>query len=87
MMADKDTVIPLLKTAKGHIEGIIRMMEDNRYCIDISNIVFTETFSTALFNSKTFVSWLLISLFLNIEAFSLTLPSKKLVIIILYPLT
>lgn len=40
MMADKDTVIPLLKTAKGHIEGIIRMMEDNRYCIDISNQLF-----------------------------------------------
>lgn len=40
MMADKDAVIPLLKTAKGHIEGIIRMMEDNRYCIEISNQLF-----------------------------------------------
>lgn len=27
----------LLKTAKGQIEAILKMIEDNRYCIDISN--------------------------------------------------
>lgn len=26
-----------LKTAKGQIEGIMKMMDDERYCIDISN--------------------------------------------------
>lgn len=26
-----------LKTARGQIEGIIKMIEDDRYCIDISN--------------------------------------------------
>ncbi|MBC7321325.1 metal-sensing transcriptional repressor [bacterium] len=26
----------LLKTAKGQIEGVIRMIEEERYCIDIS---------------------------------------------------
>jgi len=36
---NKDTVqaIQSLKTAKGQIEGIIKMMDDGRYCIDISN--------------------------------------------------
>lgn len=40
MKADKAEVLPLLKTAKGHIEGIIRMVEDDRYCMDISNQIF-----------------------------------------------
>lgn len=29
--------INLLKTAKGQIEAVIRMTEDNRYCVDIAN--------------------------------------------------
>lgn len=37
MMADKDSAMRLLKTAKGQIEGIMKMVEDDRYCIDISN--------------------------------------------------
>lgn len=36
MQADKDKVMRLLKTARGQIEGIIRMVEEDRYCIDIS---------------------------------------------------
>ncbi len=40
MKAEKTKVLPLLKTAKGHIEGIIRMVEDDRYCVDISNQLF-----------------------------------------------
>ncbi|HQN74484.1 MAG TPA: metal-sensing transcriptional repressor [Bacillota bacterium] len=27
----------LLKTAKGQIEAVIRMTEDDRYCVDIAN--------------------------------------------------
>lgn len=37
MNKDKGQAIQSLKTSKGQIEGIIKMMEDGRYCIDISN--------------------------------------------------
>ncbi len=37
MTADKAKVVRLLKTAKGQMDGIVRMVEENRYCIDISN--------------------------------------------------
>ena len=36
MRADKNEVMPLLKTVQGQIGGIIKMVEDDRYCIDIS---------------------------------------------------
>ncbi len=36
MMADQKTVLRLLKTARGQIDGIIKMVEDDRYCMDIS---------------------------------------------------
>ena len=36
MMADRKTVLRLLRTARGQIDGIIKMVEENRYCIDIS---------------------------------------------------
>lgn len=37
MMADQSKVLRLLKTARGQIDGIIRMVEEDRYCIDISH--------------------------------------------------
>ena len=37
MMADKDRVTKLLKTARGQIDGILKMVEDDRYCMDISH--------------------------------------------------
>ena len=39
MRADSKAVLRQLKTAKGQLEGIIKMVEENRYCIDISNQV------------------------------------------------
>ena len=39
MMADTKTVLRLLKTARGQLDGIIKMVEDDRYCIDISQQV------------------------------------------------
>lgn len=36
MMADQATVLRLLKNARGQIDGIIKMVEDDRYCMDIS---------------------------------------------------
>ena len=37
MKADKKKVEILIKTAKGQLEGVLKMIEDDRYCIDISN--------------------------------------------------
>jgi DNA-binding FrmR family transcriptional regulator len=37
VQADPKTVTSLLKTARGQIDGILKMVEENRYCIDISN--------------------------------------------------
>ena len=39
MMADQAKVLRLLKTARGQMDGIIKMVEDDRYCIDISTQV------------------------------------------------
>ena len=35
MMADRKKVEPLLKTARGQIDGVLKMIEDNRYCGDV----------------------------------------------------
>ncbi len=37
MRSDKQKITRLLKTARGQIDGLIRMVEEDRYCIDISN--------------------------------------------------
>jgi len=37
MNGEKIKALQALKTSKGQIEGIIKMMEDERYCVDISN--------------------------------------------------
>lgn len=39
MMAEQKTVLRLLKTARGQIDGILKMVEEDRYCIDISTQV------------------------------------------------
>ena len=36
MQADKTRMMRLLKTARGQMDGILKMMEEDRYCIDIS---------------------------------------------------
>lgn len=37
MQADKAVINRLLKTARGQIDGILKMVEEDRYCMDISN--------------------------------------------------
>jgi DNA-binding FrmR family transcriptional regulator len=37
MKADKELINRLLRTAAGQIEGIIKMVDEDRYCVDISN--------------------------------------------------
>ena len=37
MSEERRKAVQSLKTAKGQIEGIIKMIEDDRYCIDVTN--------------------------------------------------
>lgn len=37
MMADKKAATRLIKTARGQLDGILKMIEEDRYCIDIAN--------------------------------------------------
>lgn len=43
MNEEKKKAIRALKTARGQIDGIIKMIEDERYCIDISNQIFASS--------------------------------------------
>ncbi len=43
MKADHKQVTKLLNMAKGQIEGILKMVEEDRYCIDISNQLLATT--------------------------------------------
>lgn len=36
MQADAKKIMRLLKTARGQVDGIIKMVEEDRYCVDIS---------------------------------------------------
>lgn len=42
MTKERELALQNLKTAKGQIEGIIHMIEDDRYCIDISNQILAS---------------------------------------------
>ncbi len=37
MQANKQDISRLLKTAKGQIDGILKMIEEDRYCMDVSH--------------------------------------------------
>jgi DNA-binding FrmR family transcriptional regulator len=37
LRADHDQITRLLKTARGQIDGILKMVEEDRYCLDVSN--------------------------------------------------
>ena len=37
MKADHTQVTRLLKTARGQIDGILKMIQEDRYCLDVSN--------------------------------------------------
>ncbi|HHW73384.1 MAG TPA: metal-sensing transcriptional repressor [Firmicutes bacterium] len=37
MRSDKARITRLLKTARGQLDGLLRMVEEDRYCVDISN--------------------------------------------------
>lgn len=39
---DNRKALALLKTARGQIDGVLRMVEDDRYCIDVSRQVLAS---------------------------------------------
>lgn len=43
MQADQKQITRLLKTARGQIDGILKMVEEDRYCIDISTQLMAAT--------------------------------------------
>lgn len=43
MTKERELALQNLKTARGQIEGIIHMIEDDRYCIDISNQILASS--------------------------------------------
>ena len=42
MKADKKQIKRLLNTAKGQIEGILKMIDEDVYCIEISNQILAS---------------------------------------------
>lgn len=42
MKADKTQITRLLKTARGQIDGILKMIEEDKYCLDISNQIIAS---------------------------------------------
>lgn len=48
MKANKETVTRLIKTAKGQLDGIERMIEEDRYCVEVS----TQLLSTQAILNK-----------------------------------
>lgn len=42
MQADKEKTLRKLKTVRGQIDGLIKMVEDDRYCVDVSNQIMAS---------------------------------------------
>jgi len=42
MQADKNKTLRKLKTVRGQLDGLIKMVEDDRYCVDISNQIMAS---------------------------------------------
>ena len=37
MVADRGKIARMLKTARGQLDGILKMVEEDRYCLDVSS--------------------------------------------------
>lgn len=42
MKADKKQIKRLLSTARGQIAGILKMIDEDRYCVDVSNQILAS---------------------------------------------
>ena len=74
MKADRDTTLRKLKTVRGQIDGIIRMVEDDRYCIDISNQLMASIAILKNINKDVLEAHLR---YCVLEAFDVGNPSEK----------
>lgn len=74
MRADRDTTLRKLKTVRGQIDGIIRMVEDDRYCIDISNQIMASIAILKNINKDVLEAHLRHCV---LEAFDVGNPSEK----------
>ena len=36
MKAEAQAIVPILKTARGQLDAVLRMIEEDKYCLDIS---------------------------------------------------
>lgn len=43
MNEERKQAVKYLKTVRGQVEGILKMIEEDRYCIDISNQISAST--------------------------------------------
>jgi len=74
LRADRDTTLRKLKTVRGQIDGIIRMVEDDRYCIDISNQLMASIAILKNINKDVLEAHLR---YCVLEAFDVGNPSEK----------
>ena len=37
MQADHESIARLVKTARGQLDGVLRMVDEDRYCMDVAN--------------------------------------------------
>ena len=52
MKADPATITRQLKIARGQLDGILRMVEEDRYCVDISNQILATQALLKLINKE-----------------------------------
>ena len=57
MQANKTEITRLLKTARGQIDGLIRMVEEDRYCIDISNQLLSTQALLGTINAEVLTAY------------------------------
>ena len=55
---ERKQALAALKTAKGQIDGILNMLEENRYCIDISNQILAAQSQVARANKLILIQHL-----------------------------
>ena len=56
MVADRERITRLLKTARGQIDGILRMVEEDRYCIDVSTQLMASQSLLARINADVLMA-------------------------------
>lgn len=58
MKADTKNISTRLRRVRGQIDGIIKMVEDDRYCIDISNQLLAASKALDAINNEVLTSHL-----------------------------